>query len=151
MEKVGFVCWNSALCTPFIVRKQNISRDQFISSWSGSLHLVSRIRSEKCCFCQLNIKVVQTSSVDVDSCISADDSWLLTRSFRLQCKSNDKDIFQLNLKQRTSLLAITLLLKIVAQKTEEGSSFRESPFSTTVLKASVDDVKMEVVVLKTNK
>lgn len=116
VEKVGFVCWNAALWTPFVVRKQNISREQFISSWSGSLHLVSRIRSEKCCFCQLNIKLVQTSSMHVDNGISADDSCLLTRSFRLRCKSNGKDVFQLHLKQRSSLPAITLLLEIVAEK-----------------------------------
>lgn len=92
-EKGGFVCWNAALWPPFVVRKQNISRVLFISSQSESLRLVSRITSEKCSFCQLNTKVVQTSSIDVGNCISADDSCLLTSSFWLQCQPMAKIFF----------------------------------------------------------
>lgn len=115
MEKGIFACWNAALWPPFVVRKQNISRVLFISSQSESLRLVSRITSEKCCFCQLNTKVVQTSSIDVGNSISADDSFLFDQFFLASAPADGKVIFQLHLKQRASLV-ISSLLKIVARE-----------------------------------
>lgn len=82
---------------------------------SESLRLVSRITSEKCCFCQLNTKVVQTSSIDVGNSISADDSFLFDQFFLASAPADGKVIFQLHLKQRASLV-ISSLLKIVARE-----------------------------------